>query len=110
MVCRNKERAEAAKDEIIERSKNQVKLVASSSTKRVLIYQQMYMYCLNFKICAVYVVLYVAIFNGCNIYAFCLCFQNVYVHILDLSSARQVWEFANNFSINNTLHVLVSAT
>lgn len=29
MVCRNKERAEAAKDEIIERSKNQVKLVAS---------------------------------------------------------------------------------
>lgn len=30
MVCRSKERAEAAKDEIIERSKNQVKLVASS--------------------------------------------------------------------------------
>lgn len=29
MVCRNKERAEAARDEIVERSKNQVKLVAS---------------------------------------------------------------------------------
>lgn len=27
-----------------------------------------------------------------------------------MSSARQVWEFANNFSINNTVHVLVSAT
>lgn len=29
MVCRNKERAEAAKNEIMERSKNQVKLFAS---------------------------------------------------------------------------------
>lgn len=29
MVCRNKERAEAARDEIVERSKNQVKIVAS---------------------------------------------------------------------------------
>lgn len=29
MVCRNKERAEAARDEIVERSKNQVKSVAS---------------------------------------------------------------------------------
>lgn len=32
MVCRNKERAEAARDEIVERSKNQVKLVASYVT------------------------------------------------------------------------------
>lgn len=54
--------------------------------------------------------LYVVMFNSCNIYIHCLCFQNVYVHILDLSSARQVWEFANNFSINHTVHVLVSAT
>ncbi|XP_056871984.1 dehydrogenase/reductase SDR family member 12 [Takifugu flavidus] len=56
MVCRNRERAEAAREEIVERSKN----------------------------------------------------QNVYVHILDMSSARQVWEFANNFSINNTVHVLIN--
>uniref|UniRef100_A0A3Q3XC62 Uncharacterized protein n=1 Tax=Mola mola TaxID=94237 RepID=A0A3Q3XC62_MOLML len=54
MVCRNKGRAEAAKDEIVERSKN----------------------------------------------------QNVHVHILDMSSARQVWEFANNFS--HTVHVLIN--
>lgn len=53
---------------------------------------------------------YIVVLNTCNIYTYCLCFQNVYVHILDLSSARQVWEFANNFSINNTVHVLVSDT
>lgn len=29
MVCRNRERAEAAREEIVERSKNQVKFVAS---------------------------------------------------------------------------------
>lgn len=28
MVCRNRERAEAAREEIVERSKNQVKFVA----------------------------------------------------------------------------------
>lgn len=33
--------------------------------------------------------------------------QNVHVHIVDMSSARQVWEFAQRFSQNNTLHVLV---
>lgn len=37
MVCRNKERAEAARDDIVERSKNQVKLVAKTN----LIYQYM---------------------------------------------------------------------
>ncbi|KAM4608599.1 dehydrogenase/reductase SDR family member 12 [Polymixia lowei] len=56
MVCRNKERAEAAKDDIIEQSKN----------------------------------------------------QNVHVHIVDVSSGRQVWEFAQNFTQNNTIHVLVN--
>ncbi|XP_071390312.1 dehydrogenase/reductase SDR family member 12 isoform X1 [Centroberyx affinis] len=56
MVCRNKGRAEAAKDEIVEHSKN----------------------------------------------------QNVHVHIVDMSSARQVWEFAQNFSQNNSLHVLIN--
>ncbi|XP_076013396.1 dehydrogenase/reductase SDR family member 12 [Genypterus blacodes] len=56
MVCRNKDRAEAAKDEIVEQSKN----------------------------------------------------QNVHVHIVDLSSAHQVWEFAQNFSQNNTVHVLIN--
>lgn len=56
LVCRNKGRAEAAKDEIVERSQN----------------------------------------------------QNVHVHIVDMSSARQVWEFANNFTLNNTVHVLVN--
>lgn len=39
-----------------------------------------------------------------------LCPQNVHIHIVDMSSARQVWEFANNFSLNNTVHVLVGAT
>ncbi|KAM9347873.1 dehydrogenase/reductase SDR family member 12 [Symphorus nematophorus] len=56
MVCRNQERAEKAKDEIVEKSKN----------------------------------------------------QNVHVHIVDMSRARQVWEFAQNFSENNTVHVLIN--
>uniref|UniRef100_A0AAX7U3U1 Dehydrogenase/reductase (SDR family) member 12 n=1 Tax=Astatotilapia calliptera TaxID=8154 RepID=A0AAX7U3U1_ASTCA len=56
MVCRNKGRAEAAKGEIVESSKN----------------------------------------------------ENVHVHIVDMSSARQVWEFAQSFSQNNTLHVLIN--
>ncbi|XP_041806551.1 dehydrogenase/reductase SDR family member 12 [Chelmon rostratus] len=56
MVCRSKGRAEAAKGEIVEQSKN----------------------------------------------------QNVHVHIVDMSSARQVWEFAQNFSQNNTVHVLIN--
>lgn len=56
MVCRNMGRAEAAKGEIVESSKN----------------------------------------------------ENVHVHIVDMSSARQVWEFAQSFSQNNTLHVLIN--
>ncbi|CAJ1079155.1 dehydrogenase/reductase SDR family member 12 [Xyrichtys novacula] len=56
MVCRNKGRADAAKEEIVEKSKN----------------------------------------------------QNVHVHIVDMSSAKQVWEFAQNFSQNSALHVLVN--
>nr|XP_046259761.1 dehydrogenase/reductase SDR family member 12 [Scatophagus argus] len=56
MVCRNKVRGDAAKDEIVERSKN----------------------------------------------------HNVHVHVVDMSSARQVWEFAQSFSQNNTVHVLVN--
>ncbi|KAF7657709.1 hypothetical protein LDENG_00022860 [Lucifuga dentata] len=56
MVCRSKEQAEAAKDEIIEQSKN----------------------------------------------------QNVHVHIVDMSSAQQVLEFAQDFSQNNTVHVLIN--
>ncbi|XP_070770542.1 dehydrogenase/reductase SDR family member 12 isoform X2 [Enoplosus armatus] len=56
MVCRNKGRAEAAKDEIVERSKN----------------------------------------------------QNVHIHVVDMSSARQVWDFAQNFSQSNTVHVLIN--
>uniref|UniRef100_A0A668AN79 Dehydrogenase/reductase (SDR family) member 12 n=1 Tax=Myripristis murdjan TaxID=586833 RepID=A0A668AN79_9TELE len=56
MVCRNQGRAEAARDEIIEQSKN----------------------------------------------------QNVHVHIVDMSSAKQVWEFAQNFSQNNSVNVLIN--
>lgn len=56
MVCRNQGRADTAKDEIMEKSKN----------------------------------------------------QDVHVHIVDMSSMRQVWEFAENFSQNNTLHVLIN--
>lgn len=39
-----------------------------------------------------------------------MCLQNVHVHIVDMSSARQVWEFANDFMLNNTVHVLVGTT
>ncbi|KAJ8012982.1 hypothetical protein DPEC_G00048550 [Dallia pectoralis] len=56
LVCRNKERAEEAKKDIIEHSKN----------------------------------------------------QNVYVHIVDMSSAKQVWEFAESFVKNNRVHVLIN--
>lgn len=56
MVCRNQARADAAKTEIVEQSKN----------------------------------------------------QNVHVHIVDMSNMKQVWEFAQNFSQNNTLHVLIN--
>lgn len=56
MVCRNKGRADAAKDEIVEKSKN----------------------------------------------------QDIHVHIVDMSNMRQVWEFAEGFSLNNTLHVLIN--
>ncbi|XP_047225763.1 dehydrogenase/reductase SDR family member 12 [Girardinichthys multiradiatus] len=56
MICRNKGRAETAKDEIVAQSKN----------------------------------------------------ENVHVHIVDMSSVRQVWEFAQNFSQNNKLHVLIN--
>ncbi|XP_029385893.1 dehydrogenase/reductase SDR family member 12 [Echeneis naucrates] len=56
LVCRNKGRADAAKDEIVVRSKN----------------------------------------------------ENVHVHIVDMSSAKQVWEFAQNFSQSNSLHVLIN--
>lgn len=56
MVCRNKGRADTAKEEIVEKSKN----------------------------------------------------QDVHVHIVDMSNMRQVWEFAENFSQNNALHVLIN--
>lgn len=56
LVCRNKERAEAAKDEIVEQSKN----------------------------------------------------QNVFVHIVDMSSARQVWEFVQTFIQSNSVNVLIN--
>ncbi|XP_028291121.1 dehydrogenase/reductase SDR family member 12 [Gouania willdenowi] len=56
LVCRNEGRAHAAKEEIVDRSKN----------------------------------------------------QNVHVHIVDMSSARQVWEFALSFTQNNDLNVLIN--
>uniref|UniRef100_A0A8C6V7F9 Dehydrogenase/reductase (SDR family) member 12 n=1 Tax=Neogobius melanostomus TaxID=47308 RepID=A0A8C6V7F9_9GOBI len=56
MLCRNKGRADAAKEEIVEKSKN----------------------------------------------------QEVHVHIVDMSNMRQVWEFVETFSQNNTLHVLIN--
>ncbi|XP_062312467.1 dehydrogenase/reductase SDR family member 12 [Osmerus eperlanus] len=56
LVCRNKGRAETAKDEIVEQSKN----------------------------------------------------QNVFVHIVDMSNARQVWEFVQSFSQSNSVNVLIN--
>ncbi|KAL2103134.1 hypothetical protein ACEWY4_000002 [Coilia grayii] len=56
LVCRNRERAEAARDDIIQQSKN----------------------------------------------------QDVHVHIVDLSSPRQVWEFAAEFTQKHNVDVLVN--
>ncbi|KAL0963678.1 hypothetical protein UPYG_G00309430 [Umbra pygmaea] len=56
LVCRNKDRAEVAKKDIVEQSNN----------------------------------------------------QNVHVHIVDMSSARQVWEFAENFVKSNSVNVLIN--
>ncbi|XP_062421021.1 dehydrogenase/reductase SDR family member 12 [Pungitius pungitius] len=56
MVCRNQSRADAAKQEIVERSQN----------------------------------------------------QDVHVHIVDMSNARQVWEFAQSFSQSSCVHVLIN--
>ncbi|XP_052004342.1 dehydrogenase/reductase SDR family member 12 [Xyrauchen texanus] len=56
LVCRNKDRAEEARNEIVEHSKN----------------------------------------------------ENVHVHIVDMSSPKKVWEFANEFSHNKSLHVLIN--
>ncbi|KAM6985277.1 dehydrogenase/reductase SDR family member 12 [Aplochiton taeniatus] len=56
MVCRNKERAEAARKDVVEQSKN----------------------------------------------------QNVYVHVVDMSCVKQVWEFGQSFAQNNSLHVLIN--
>ncbi|KAK6486824.1 dehydrogenase/reductase SDR family member 12 [Huso huso] len=56
LVCRNKDRAEEAKREIIAQSNN----------------------------------------------------ENVHVHILDMSSPRQIWEFAENFKKENNLNVLIN--
>ncbi|XP_046902476.1 dehydrogenase/reductase SDR family member 12 [Hypomesus transpacificus] len=56
LVCRNKGRAETAKDEIVELSKN----------------------------------------------------QNVFVHIVDMSNAKQVWEFVQSFSQSNSVNVLIN--
>ncbi|XP_036432119.1 dehydrogenase/reductase SDR family member 12 isoform X1 [Colossoma macropomum] len=34
--------------------------------------------------------------------------ENVHVHIVDMSSPRQVWEFASAFSQNHSVHVLIN--
>ncbi|XP_061089848.1 dehydrogenase/reductase SDR family member 12-like isoform X2 [Conger conger] len=56
LVCRNKDRAEEARREIVEQSDN----------------------------------------------------QNVHVHLLDMSCPRRVWEFAQSFQENHSLHVLIN--
>ncbi|XP_061774155.1 dehydrogenase/reductase SDR family member 12 [Nerophis ophidion] len=56
MVCRNKGRADAAKQEIVERSKN----------------------------------------------------QNVHVHVVDMSCAKHLWDFAQTFVQSNVLNVLIN--
>lgn len=37
-----------------------------------------------------------------------LFFQNVHVHIVDMSSPRGLWEFASSFTQDHSVHVLVS--
>ncbi|XP_030642332.1 dehydrogenase/reductase SDR family member 12 [Chanos chanos] len=56
LVCRNKDRAEEARKDIVEQSKN----------------------------------------------------ENIFVHIVDMSSPNQVWEFASTFTQNHSLHVLIN--
>ncbi|KAK9969250.1 hypothetical protein ABG768_027443 [Culter alburnus] len=56
LVCRNKDRAEEARKEIVEQSKN----------------------------------------------------ENVHIHLVDMSSPRRVWEFANGFSQKHNLHALIN--
>ncbi|XP_023687572.1 dehydrogenase/reductase SDR family member 12 isoform X1 [Paramormyrops kingsleyae] len=56
LVCRNRERAEEAKQDVIQQSGN----------------------------------------------------ENVHVHLLDISSPRQVWQFAESFMQKNVLHVLIN--
>ncbi|XP_061782150.1 dehydrogenase/reductase SDR family member 12 isoform X3 [Nerophis lumbriciformis] len=56
MVCRNKGRADAAKQEIVERSKN----------------------------------------------------QNIHVHVVDMSCAKHLWDFAQSFVQSNVLNVLIN--
>ncbi|XP_056107904.1 dehydrogenase/reductase SDR family member 12 [Rhinichthys klamathensis goyatoka] len=56
LLCRNKDRAEEARKEIVEQSKN----------------------------------------------------ENVHVHLVDMSSPRKVWEFANGFSQKHILHALIN--
>ncbi|XP_059417877.1 dehydrogenase/reductase SDR family member 12-like [Carassius carassius] len=34
--------------------------------------------------------------------------ENVHVHLVDMSNPRKVWEFANGFSQNHNLHVLIN--
>ncbi|XP_026074016.1 dehydrogenase/reductase SDR family member 12-like [Carassius auratus] len=56
LVCRNEDRANEAKKDVVEQSKN----------------------------------------------------ENVHVHLVDMSNPRKVWEFANGFSQNHNLHVLIN--
>ncbi|KAI1885440.1 hypothetical protein AGOR_G00220210 [Albula goreensis] len=65
LVCRNKDRAEAAKGKSWSRAKMRLCLLL-------------------------------------------ICPQNVHVHLLDMSSPRQVWEFAQRFQENHSLHVLIN--
>lgn len=43
-----------------------------------------------------------------NLFLLIFFFQNVHVHIADMSNPRGLWEFADSFSQNHSVHVLVS--
>lgn len=94
MVCRNKDKAEEARADIVKETGNKVKcdsLFSKQKENNTTIFK---------------------LFCNCEIIQHSnklLSLQEVYVHILDLSETKKVWEFAESFKRKyKALNVLVS--
>lgn len=88
LLCRNEDRANEARKDIVEQSKNEVYL-----QKYIYILWELFHMLLGQKQC---------------LSLSLICFQNIHVHLVDMSSPRKVWEFASGFSQKHNLHVLVN--